>query len=226
MPIPLRLCRAAVARPSRSLVPIAGPSRTILRPLHQSPKRSRPAAQLAEPDEQPPYYRDPPASPDQHDPSYRRLDSEYPGRTAPFIQIPSPLPSDIISKGDRSQAELYPSTGVIDSISMISICLRRPEHIPRAYVIFNNILLDTKSSSRRIPEAELWGRVIEGAASLGKDKPGDTSWRTWRLRASALVGKWETMNNHSRGQTYLGDDGIKVYQGWLSGLIKWVMVRI
>lgn len=220
MSMPYRLCRAAVARPARSLMAVAGPSRLNTRHIHDSARRLRPAAQLAEPEEQPSYYHNPPASLDQHDPSYRRIDSEYPSRNAPFIQIPAPLPPDVMAKGDQSQAGLYPSAGVIDSVSMISICLRRPEHIPRAFQIFNNILSEVKSDSRRLPEAEIWARVIEGVASLGKDKPGDMSWRTWRTRAEALVGKWETMNLQGRGNAFLGDDGIKVYQGWLSGLTK------
>lgn len=115
---------------------------------------------------------------------------------------------------------MYPSTGVLDSISMIAICLRRPEHIPRAYQIFNHVLVGAKASTRRIPEAEIWGRVIEGVASLGTQKADETAWKTWRSRAETLVGKWEALHDKPQGAVALGNDGVRVYQGWLSGLMK------
>jgi DNA-directed RNA polymerase len=103
---------------------------------------------------------------------------------------------------------------------MISICLRRKEHIPRAYQIFNQILLDVKGEPHRMPEAEVWAAVLEGVASLGQDKGGDETWKTWRNRADVLIGKWEAYNNVVRGHPALHNNGLKVYQGYLSGLLK------
>lgn len=218
MSLPFRLCRAAVARPVRVLQPVAGPSRIVRRLLHDTPKRMGAAAQLAETEEEPSYYHNPPASLSQQDPSYRRIDSEYPVREQSLVNMPSPLPPDVLNSTDSLGASLYPSTGVLDSISMIAICLRRPEHIPRAYQIFNHILIESRANtSKRTPEADIWGKVIEGVASLGKDK---LKAKTWLSRAEVLVARWETMSDVPRGTPALANGGIKIYQGYLSGLLK------
>lgn len=154
------------------------------------------------------------------DPSYRRIDSQYPERRQPYIHLPSPLPADVLHANDPALSALYPSTGVIDAISMIAICLRRPEHVPRAFQIFNHLLVDVKANGKRIPEAEIWGRVVEGVASLGQEKTDDKAYQNWRSRAEVLVGKWETTNQRPKGTACLDNDGLKIYQGWLSGLIK------
>jgi DNA-directed RNA polymerase len=216
--MPIRLARAAVSR--QSLVVRAGPSTTLARTLKTTSRTLRPAAQLAESEDRPSYYDNTPVSHDQPEPNYRNIESDYPTRSPNLIRMPQPLPADVTNATDYAQSSMYAASGVLDSISMIAICLRRPEHIPRAYQIFQQILLDAKGSPHRLPEAEVWARVLEGITSLGEMKPGDDTWKTWRTRADAMVGRWESHNNMPRGQPALQHDGLKVYQGYLSGLLK------
>ena len=200
----------------------AGPSTLLTRSLQTTTRRLRPAAQLAESEDRQSYYDNPHPSFERHNAPSRQIEteSEYPTRNSPLIHIPQPLPADVMHAADYATANIYPTAGVLDSISMIAICLRRREHIPRAFQIFQQILLSAKGSPHRLPEAEIWARVIEGIASLGELKQGDDTWKTWRGRAEALVGKWEANNNVPRGYSALQHDGLKVYQGWLSGLLK------
>jgi DNA-directed RNA polymerase len=198
----------------------AGPSGFTRRSVHGSSSRLRPAAQLAESDDSPSYYDTPHQTPSHPDPIYRQLNTPYPLRPSEVIKMPSPLPADVISATDYGQSTMFPSTGVIDSISMISICLRRREHIPRAFQIFNQILLDVKGAPHKMPESEIWGRMIEGVASLGEEKAGEDTWKTWRGRAAALASKWEAHANVPKGTPGLQHEGLRVYQGYLSGLIK------
>lgn len=214
----LRLARAVTRHPIMSMR--AGPSTLFARSLQTSTRRLGAAAQLAESEDRPSYYETPHPSFDQHDTSSSKVEAEYPTRTSPLIHMPQPLPADVMNAADYATGTMYPAAGVLDSISMIAICLRRPEHIPRAFQIFQQILLSAKGSPHRLPEAEVWARVIEGVASLGEMKQGDEAWKTWRGRAEALVGKWEANNNVPRGYPALQHDGLKVYQGWLSGLLK------
>ncbi|KAK8846742.1 hypothetical protein IAR55_005829 [Kwoniella newhampshirensis] len=189
------------------------------------PRLQPPAAQLAEvdADHAPSYYRHAPPKPTLHplEPRMRIETSRFPGRSHPLLHLPSPLPSDITPGPNAPQAALYPSTGVIDSVSMISICLRRPEHVPRAYQIFKQLLEDSISGQKRMPDAEVWARVIEGVASLGKETDGTVHWANWRKRAERLVSQWENANGVWGNKEPAGLDkgGLKVYQGWFNGII-------
>jgi len=219
MAMSIRLARAAVTR--HQLISVrAGPSTLTARSLKTSARSLKPAAQLAESEDRPSYYDNSPVSHESHDPPYRTIESDYPTRNPNLIRMAQPLPADVINATDFAQSSMYPASGVLDSISMIAICLRRREHIPRAYQIFQQILLDAKGMPHRLPEAEVWARVLEGVTSLGEMKPGDDTWKTWRTRAEALVGRWESHNNVPRGHPALQHDGLKVYQGYLSGLLK------
>jgi hypothetical protein len=218
MAMSIRLARAAVSRQAINLR--AGPSTSLTRTLKTTSRTLRPAAQLAESEDRPSYYDNPPSSHDQHEQRLRAIDTDYPTRNPSLIRIPQPLPADVLNATDYAQSSMYPASGVLDSISMIAICLRRREHIPRAYQIFQQILLDAKGMPHRLPEAEVWARVLEGITSLGEMKPGDETWKTWRTRAEALLGRWESHNNMPRGQPALQHEGLKVYQGYLSGLLK------
>ncbi|WRT65024.1 uncharacterized protein IL334_001965 [Kwoniella shivajii] len=186
-----------------------------------TPRQSPPAAQLAE--AEPSYYHHATRQslPQPLEPRIRMETSQYPGRTQPLLHLPSPLPTDITPNPNSPQSTLYPPTGVIDSISMISICLRRPEHVPRAYQIFKQLLEDSASGLRRVPDAEVWARVIEGVASLGKEVEG-TPWENWRKRAERLVSQWEGANGSwgTHQPAGLEKGGLKVYQGWFNGLIS------
>ena len=104
---------------------------------------------------------------------------------------------------------------------MISICLRRPEFVPRAYQIFRQILEDAATGLQRSPEAEIWGRVIEGTASLGDMRSGAEKADNWRKRAARLVERWEDLSGiKAIGREQMPKDWLKVYQGWFSGMIK------
>lgn len=142
----------------------------------------------------------------------------------PLIQLPEPLPTDTPASPSDLRSALYPSTGVIDSLSMIDICLRRPDHIPRGYQIFRQLLQEHEKGLRRLPEATVWGKVAEAAASLGRELTAkDTSKSSiWRRRAQEVVDKWET-HHRTRGLNVLAgghEDGIKVYQGWFAGSVR------
>ena len=135
--------------------------------------------------------------------------------------MPSPLPPDVLIAGDTAQSTMYPSTGVLDSIALIAISLRRPDLVPRALMMFNQMLALVKADpSRQMPEAEIWGKVIEGVASLGKEGPKNQEPAVWLGRAEKLIGRWESINDVPTGSAALQNDGIKIYQGWMSGLLK------
>lgn len=224
MSLPLRLCRAVVARPMHRLQPVAGPSRIARRFVHDSSKRLAAAAQLAESEDQPSYYHNPlpPPSSSHQEPSRRPWsDSQYPTREPGLVRMPSPLPPDVLFADDSAQSTMYLSGGVLDSIALIAISLRRPDLVPRALLMFNQMLSGVKAdSSRQIPDAEIWGKVIEGVASLGKQQTGGQDPTVWLGRAERLVGRWESMNDVATGSPALLNEGIKIYQGWMSGLLK------
>ncbi|OWT39669.1 DNA-directed RNA polymerase, mitochondrial [Cryptococcus neoformans] len=165
-----------------------------------------------------------PAAPAPHATDYHHPLPPFPSpfRTQPLLNLPSPLPNDISPAPDSPQASLYPSTGVIDSISMISICLRRPEHVPRAYQIFTQLLHDSPTGQMRIPEAKVWAMVIEGVASLGNVHSHGSSAPKWRGRAARLVEQWGEAHGArgSKEPAGMDRDGLRVYQGWFNGLIN------
>ncbi len=112
---------------------------------------------------------------------------------------------------------------------MISICLRRPEFVPRAYQIFRQILEDAAIGLQPAPDVDVWARVIEGVAGLGKETPGAKKRNTdgvteaekWRRRAAKLVERWETASGiDRRGKDEIGEQGLKVYRGWFVGIVK------
>lgn len=165
-----------------------------------------------------------PAAPAPHTTDYYQPLPPLPSpfRAQPLLNLPSPLPNDISPPPDSPQASLYPSTGVIDSISMISICLRRPEHVPRAYQIFTQLLHDSPTGRMIIPEAKVWAMVIEGVASLGNVHSHGSNAPKWRGRAARLVEQWGETHGarNSKEPAGLDRDGLRVYQGWFNGLIK------
>lgn len=129
-----------------------------------------------------------------------------------MLSLATPLPPGVPAQATDLQEALYPGNSVIDSISMISICLRRPEFVARAYQIFRQILEDAAKGMQRMPEADVWGRVIEGVAALGKGSAE---------RAANLVERWEALEKPSVGGR-ISKNGLKVYQGWFAGTVRWV----
>lgn len=198
-----------------------------VRTLASSSIRSKPAAaQLAEadPDYEPIYFHAPSASrPFAPSPLSSAPDPLELHRALPILQLPSPLPSDVAAGPTDPRSALYPTTGVIDSLSMISICLRRPEHVPRAYQIFRQLLEDSRRGLRRLPDAETWGKVLEGVARLGRDTAADQLRSAmWRKRALDLVDRWE-VEQKTKGLNVIAgeaDGGMKVYQGWFAGTVR------
>lgn len=198
---------------------------SAIRTLSSTSSRWKPAAQLAEPepDFEPSYYHTPPTawSPLSllSTPSLSGLHVDR-----PMIQLPDPLPSDVSAPPTDPRSALYPTTGILDAHSMISVCLRTPEHIPRAYQIFRQLLEENRKGLTRMPDASVWGKVIEGAAKLGREvNPNDTiKSAMWRRRARDLVDRWETHHRTSGLPVLAGgnEDGIKVYQGWFAGTVR------
>jgi DNA-directed RNA polymerase len=116
----------------------------------------------------------------------------------------------------------YPSFGVIDASSMISICLRRPDSTPRAYNIFRQLLADCDAGIRPQPDAEIFGRVLEGLVVMS-ESPGSSDDRRWRARTVRLVQRWESyrgIKDAGKGQAALDAEGIKVYRGWFMGYVR------
>lgn len=144
--------------------------------------------------------------------------SPYDNKPRQIISLPPILPPDAQHENTAAQHELYPSTGAIDAASMIAICLRRKEHIPRAYQIFRQTFADFQAGLRAFPDAELHGRVVEGimslavAGSLGQDK--------WRGRADRVITQWETGMEGTPKTAVKRSRGLKVYQGWFSGMVQ------
>lgn len=74
-----------------------------------------------------------------------------------------------------------------------------------------------------MPDAEVWGKVIEGVARLGREVPQEgVKSAMWRRRAQDLVDRWEIYHK-TRGLNVLtgeGEGGLKVYQGWFAGSVR------
>ncbi|WVQ76764.1 hypothetical protein IAR50_006438 [Cryptococcus sp. DSM 104548] len=157
---------------------------------------------------------DPSPSYHQHDPAPSPPPPHLP------LNLPSPLPNDIVSPPSSSHANLYPSTSVLDSISMISICLRRPEHVPRAYQIFTQLLRDPVTGQSRVPEAKVWSMVIEGVASIAGQQDSPEGTERWRKRAEKLVEQWGVSCGSKGKVPVLEHEGLMVYQGWFNGLLS------
>lgn len=168
-----------------------------------------------------------------------------------FTILPSPIPDDRPIRGTTdipppnsphartTQSELYPSTGLLDALSLISVCLQKRETVPRGYEIFKRILADVSAGRCAVPDAAVWGSVIEATTALGKPDlsiPSTDARRSevarlsedaWIRRGRELVGLWEEVNGAgtdpqgSRVRVYgLKRGGEKVYQGWLRGLLQ------
>ncbi|KAK4689779.1 hypothetical protein P7C73_g327, partial [Tremellales sp. Uapishka_1] len=177
-----------------------------------SPRSRPPAAALAQEVDHAPYYQHHTPAP----PLHRLSNNPYPGRNHASLMLPSPLPPDAVSakvgEATTANAMLYPSTQLLDQLSLISICLRRPEHVPRAYQIFRRLLDESANGLRPVPESEVWGSVIEGVSRLEGEN--------WKSRAEKLVWRWEESCGSPQGVPALAKNGVKVYQGWFRGLIS------
>jgi len=148
--------------------------------------------------------------------SRTRLSPVYDYGPRQFLSLPNILPPDAMADHSHQQHDLYPTTGVLNQTSMIGICLRRKEHIPRAYQIFRNILSDHEAGTRPCPDADIFGAVIEGIGLLGEE--GSPHAHVWRIRANKALQKWEELQNSQPLHAALGNNGISVYRGFFSGL--------
>ena len=100
---------------------------------------------------------------------------------------------------------------------MISICLRRPEFIPRAYQIFKQMLEDVKIGGQPMPDVDTWARILEGVTSLGKE--GGKNAEAWRSRSMRLIEQWEEYAGGGVAEE-TPEECLKVYQGWFAGLVR------
>lgn len=144
--------------------------------------------------------------------------SPYDNKPRQIISLPPILPPDAQHENSAAQHELYPSTGAIDAASMIAICLRRKEHIPRAFQIFRQTFADYNAGLRAFPDAELHGKVIEGIMSLAV--AGSPHQDKWRARADRLITQWEKGMEGPLKVAMKRSRGLKVYQGWFSGMVQ------
>lgn len=142
-----------------------------------------------------------------------------PGGQRRLIQLPTMIHPELWTEGiPIEHQKAYPSGSVIDTISMISICLRREEHVPRAFQMFRQMLADAKRGERLPPDAELFGRMAEALTILGRgDHPFSSRWRE---RALDTVTRWHDQNGAPWGsRPVLVNDGIRVYRGLFAGLV-------
>ncbi|KAJ9111267.1 hypothetical protein QFC22_006567 [Naganishia vaughanmartiniae] len=194
---------------------------------------------------------------------------QLPSLTPAFTILPTPLPDDRISRSStaasrasshgsyhtrdpsetstpdtRTQSELYPSTGLLDALSLISVCLKRKETTPRGYEIFKRIVRDAQEGRCAVPDAAVWGSVVEGVTALARVSPSlPTEGRrlvderaeqirrleaeSWERKGRELVVLWEGLSEGSladkgglKGRPVgVQRGGEKVYQGWLRGLL-------
>ncbi|EIW68704.1 hypothetical protein TREMEDRAFT_69156 [Tremella mesenterica DSM 1558] len=63
----------------------------------------------------------------------------------------------------------------------------------------------------------VWGRMIEGVATLGG--AGQENSELWLNRARTLVEQWEALHGRKGEPAGLHAGGMKIYQGWMAGLI-------
>jgi hypothetical protein len=203
--------------PTRIRAPLRIPQRSFISRLYTTPTnpRAAPQAALKEPEAESASYAPFPTTR-----TWTSSSSSNPvnGQPRQFIALPQVLPTDAQSESTAELRTLFPSSGVIDSAAMIGICLRREDHIPRAYSIFRQLLADYASGSQPVPDAELFGKVVEGVSLLGK--PSVPQSAKWRSRAERIVEQWEEIHGSGEYQAALQNSGIKVYQGWLSGLVR------
>jgi hypothetical protein len=130
--------------------------------------------------------------------------------------LPAPLPSDVESTAKNSS--LYPSTPLLDSLSLLSICLRRPQFIKRAYQIFSQLIADVQAGKAPIPDAAVWAEVTEAIGRNGHSFDMKNPDRAHQVVAE-LVAQWEVMSKKSALQGNLDNAGRRVYQGWFRGLV-------
>lgn len=139
------------------------------------------------------------------------------------LNLPPMVPGDVRNMNDTAaQDSLYPSFGVIDASSMISICLRRADSTPRAYNIFRQLLSDYDAGIRAQPEAEIFGKVLEGLVIMS-ESPESSHDHRWKARINRLVQRWETyrgIKDTGNGQAALDANGIRVYRGWFMGYVR------
>ena len=75
-----------------------------------------------------------------------------------------------------------------------------------------------------MPDTEIWAKVIQAMAELGKEtegrKPGEAA--QWRDRTRGLIDAWEGAFRSTGLGKLAGreKEGIKVYQGWSAGMVK------
>lgn len=149
----------------------------------------------------------------------------YDGSNRQYISIPNILPSDRRQEGTPEHHNYFPTSGMLDATSMIGICLRRIEHVPRAYTIFRSLLIEYNAGTKALPEADVFGKVIEGISQLGKE--GEKDYLKWRSKAERIVEQWEEafygLPAHKLAyKAVLERNGAKVYQGWFNGLVAYV----
>lgn len=138
-------------------------------------------------------------------------------------RIIHPPPLTVDQDSTTKNATLFPSTGFIESVSLISVCLDSAETIPRAYDLFQKLVSDFIAEQGPFPGLEIWAVVIQGVASLGDSDP------KWYRRAEDIVLQWQraTLNDfssdsksHGKGAHFRKEDRILILSSLLQGLVE------
>ncbi|KAJ9095344.1 hypothetical protein QFC21_005710 [Naganishia friedmannii] len=155
-----------------------------------------------------------------------------------YYTRPSPPSSSETSTPDaRTQSELYPSTGLLDALSLISVCLKRKETTPRGYEIFKRIVADAQAGRCALPDAAVWGSVVEGVAALAALPTTTTSSSSaasvegrrlvderseqirrfeaeaWERKGRELVALWEGLNQAGEKEKGLKGRPVALHRG-------------
>ncbi|CAK9783453.1 DNA/RNA polymerase [Cutaneotrichosporon oleaginosum] len=205
-------------------IQVASASRIPFGRAYASPStpRSKPSVAAVEAhDYAPPAFMTMPrAEPEAH--KFNPLPASPHLHKVPSILLPPPLPADA-RDGNQLNAELYRPTSALDTVSLLSICAARSEFVPRAYQIFQSLLLEVEKRTAVMPRTQVWANVIHGVAQLCKPATtiaGEKVTELWRFRTLNLIKMWEKMNDCEPGNAALDKEGILVYRAWFSALVK------
>lgn len=122
---------------------------------------------------------------------------------------------------------MFPSTNIVNATSMIAILLRNRETINRAYLVFMRQLDVAQSGEASWPDAALWGKMVQGVASIGRADPTNARYK-WYQRAQELVERWNEVQAERLGEPaksevpMLNNDGVQIYSGYMIGLLQYV----
>ena len=181
--------------------------------------RSRPVAALANATEPHDYYahnhEPPPLEPLRPDISPPPLHAASRSLRPQMVYLPSPPPPMQVQ--DRQQAELFPSSGSLDTLSSISICLRSPENLPRAHALFQRLIKSSRSTRSPLPNEKIWARLVRAMGSVRDDVVGSKQAKHLRDDATRLAKQWHDLQTGGGSVAPVSE---KIYQSLFIGLVE------